>query len=60
MSDGNKKTYLGDGVYAEFDGFAVWLSTSRVGGEHRIALEPLVYDALVAYVKRLDEMPDDE
>lgn len=60
MSDGNRKTYLGDGVYAEFDGFAVWLSTPREDGEHRIALEPDVYDALAAYIKRLDMVPDDD
>lgn len=50
------KDYLGDGVYAEFDGYQVWLSTLE---GHRIALEPAVYIALGRYVDRLREQPSD-
>jgi len=39
-------TYLGDGVYAGFDGFQVWLSTQD-GSE--IALEPEVFKAVIDY-----------
>jgi hypothetical protein len=35
----DKETYLGDGVYASFDGYQVWL---RVDDGSRIALEPEV------------------
>jgi hypothetical protein len=42
----SKRAYLGDGVYAEFDGYHIWLSTQREEGEHRIALEPDVMAAL--------------
>lgn len=47
-----EETYLGDGVYASFDGYQVWL---RTGEDHdnRIALEPEVLGALEAYVARL-------
>lgn len=44
--------YLGDGVYASFDGYQVWLRTQR-GGVHEIALEPAVFHALTDYVERL-------
>ena len=40
--------YLGDGVYASFDGYQIWLAVN----DHRnrvIALEPQVFDALVRY-----------
>ena len=44
--------YLGDGVYASFDGYQIWLSTVREDGiTHRIALEPEVYDALHQYMQ---------
>lgn len=57
MSD-EHADYLGDGVYATFDGYHIWLKT----GSHRdheatdkIALEPAVFTALVAYQRRLVE-----
>lgn len=37
--------YLGDGVYASFDGYHIWLTTQREGGEHLIALD---YDVLAS------------
>lgn len=39
--------YLGDGVYAEFDGWHIWLGLHP--GEQKIALEPSVLAALVDY-----------
>jgi hypothetical protein len=45
-------SYLGDGVYATFDGFQVWLRTERAdGGQHVIALEPQVLKQLLRYVR---------
>lgn len=44
----NEETYLGDAVYASFDGYQVWLRTGD-GNDNRIALEPSVIDALVQY-----------
>ena len=40
--------YLGDGVYASFDGYQIWLAAN----DHRnkvIALEPAVIVALIEY-----------
>lgn len=47
--DGVAERYLGDAVYASFDGYQVWLRTGD-GNDQRIALEPSVYAALVDYV----------
>lgn len=47
------ETYIGDGVYASFDGYQVWLRTPREGGNHEIALEPSVLAALNAFVERI-------
>jgi hypothetical protein len=38
--------YLGDGVYASFDGTYIWLNET-------VALAPRVFDNLVDYEKRL-------
>lgn len=46
--------YIGDGVYASFDGYQIWLRTQRLGNDwHEIALEPSVYVTLQDYVTRL-------
>jgi hypothetical protein len=47
--------YLGDGVYASFDGYHLWLTTGsheERDASNRIALEPSVYAALVRYQAR--------
>ncbi len=41
--------YLGDGVYASFDGWHVVLDLRGQDSTTRIAMEPEVYDALVRY-----------
>lgn len=48
--------YIGDGVYAEFDGFGIWLRT----GDHReekcddkIYIEPDVLNSLNRFVEHL-------
>jgi hypothetical protein len=41
-------THLGDGVYASFDGYQIWLAV----GDHRnnvVALEPGVLERLIGY-----------
>lgn len=46
------ETYIGDAVYASHDGFAISLRTGD-GQNQRIALEPEVYRALVAFAQRI-------
>ena len=43
------ETYLGDGLYASFDGYHIWLRAPRQDGDHRVALEPAVFDRLIEY-----------
>lgn len=45
--------YLGDGVYASFDGYHVVLDLRAQDSTTRIALEPAVLDALTAYVAKI-------
>jgi len=50
------KAYLGDSVYADFDGYAVVLTTENgLGPSNTIVLEPEVIAALDRYVKQLRE-----
>jgi len=49
--------YLGDGLYADFDGYQIILSANgRVGGPDstdKVALEPGVVQAFINYIIRL-------
>lgn len=48
------KSYLGDGVYCDFDGFGLLLTTEDgVRETNRIVLEPEVYNSLKEYVEQL-------
>lgn len=51
MSEENAQ-YLGDGCYASFDGYQIWLDTRAQVPVNRIALEPQVFEALCAYAKK--------
>lgn len=46
------KTYLGDGAYAEFDGYGIKLTAENgIEATDTIYLEPSVFDALVMFSK---------
>jgi hypothetical protein len=47
------ETYLGDGLYVSFDGWQIMLRAPRENGDHWIALEPEVYEALLKFVRAL-------
>lgn len=48
------KAYLGDGVYVEFDGYGLVLTTEDgISVTNCIVLEPEVYGELVKYAERL-------
>lgn len=52
------KTYLGDGAYAEFDGYAIVLTTEDgIRATNRIVLEPEVWSALSRFVQSLGVKP---
>jgi hypothetical protein len=45
------ETYLGDGLYASFDGWMIRLRAPRLDGDHWVGLEPEVFDSLLAFAK---------
>lgn len=45
-----QETYLGDGLYASFDGCQFKLRAPREDGDHEVYLEPATYNALVRFV----------
>lgn len=49
----SKEIYLGDGLYAHFDGYHFVLRAPREFGDHVVALEPPVFDALLEYRERV-------
>lgn len=57
-----KKEYLGDSVYAKFEGGFLILTTENGGpASNTILLDESVYSALLEFVARLrDERDDDE
>lgn len=48
-----KETYLGDGLYASWDGHQIILRAPRDGRDHWVALEPPIYKALIEFVAAL-------
>lgn len=46
--------YVGDGLYASYDGFALWLTAPREHGDHEVALEPHV---LLEFLRWAAEIP---
>ena len=62
MNAETKKTYLGDSVYAEFDGFGIWLTTENgLPGDpsNRIFLESEVLHALELFKKSFGRIMND-
>jgi len=52
----NAETYLGDGLYARFDGFQLVLRAPRERGDHFVALEPAVYQSLLQWVAQYPKL----
>lgn len=49
-----EKVYLGDGAYAESDGYGIWITTEDgIRTTNRVYLEPEVFVALKAYANRV-------
>jgi hypothetical protein len=48
-----KEVYVGDGLFASYYGFSLWLRAPREGGsDHFVALEPLAFEVLLEYAKK--------
>ena len=52
MSNEFEEVYIGDGVYARWDGWSVLLKTERDGGTHYIYLEPQHVENIVTLMKQ--------
>ncbi len=46
-----QEEYLGDGLYASFDGWQICLRAPRDGGDHAVYIEPVVWDDLARFAK---------
>lgn len=53
MTPKTSKTYLGDGVYADYDGMHIVLTTDRDGHTDTIYLDDLTVAAFLDYLKRV-------
>lgn len=49
MSEQTEK-YLGDGLYASFDGYQFTLRAPRMEGDHFVCLEPMVLESFMRFV----------
>ena len=54
-SPSENSVYLGDAVYASFDGWCIWLHLNDHRSPGLIALEPSVLQALIRYAKTVAE-----
>ncbi len=52
MSESQQDDYLGDGVYASFDGHQIWLAVNHHTNK-QVALDPNVMSALLRYAQRV-------
>jgi hypothetical protein len=46
------EAYLGDGLYAKFDGWNFWLRAPRETGDHYVAMEPEVLASFLEFVRK--------
>ena len=53
MTKAVNESYLGDGLYASFDGFSIWLRAPRAEGDHYVALEPQVFREFILFARRM-------
>ncbi len=52
QAEPSKPTYLGDGLYANFDGYQFWLIANNIDTGQRVALDPQVFREFLAYAGR--------
>jgi hypothetical protein len=47
----NRETYIGDGLFASHDGFALTVRAPREHGDHYVVLEPFVLEAFLEFAQ---------
>lgn len=60
MAEKVKEVYLGDGLYASFDGVSIRLRAPRGDGDHEVFLEPDVFNELLRYANTIWGKPEDK
>jgi hypothetical protein len=55
-----KEEYIGDGLYASFDGWQFCLRAPRENGDHYVYLEPQVLRSFNEYTKRMLTQPEEQ
>jgi hypothetical protein len=53
----NKEVYLGDGLYASFDGYMIVLRAPRSAGDHWVGLEPEILRAFQLFCEQFTVRP---
>ena len=56
----DREEYLGDGLYASFDGWQIKLRAPRDGGDHEVYLDGHVFANLVEWAKQIRSAADDQ
>jgi hypothetical protein len=54
-----ERVYLGDGLYAQHDGWQIWLMCERDNGENAVALEPEVLQAFDSYRMKINQLVEE-
>ncbi len=49
------ETYLGDGLYASFDGFQVCLRAPRSDGDHVVYLEAFTLKNFIEFLQKVEQ-----
>jgi hypothetical protein len=52
-----RETYLGDGLYARYDGMEIWLRAPREDGDHEVCLDVGMLKELQGLVENYDPSP---
>ena len=60
MTPEKPETYLGDGLYASFDGWMLKLRAPRIDGDHWVGLEPEILANLLKFIEGLKPRPEDK
>ena len=53
MKDDKTEAYLGDGLYASYDGGTIMLHCERGNGKHFVCLEPEVVESFLTYIREI-------
>lgn len=53
------KTYLGDGLYFDYDGFQIRLWTDRMGYVHEVFLDDQTLKVFLLKIKQIKESQND-